>query len=455
MANERIVVLDDQDIMRESLTASLTASGYKVFPFEKGEEALDFIQSKSVDLVLTDMKMPKISGIEVLERIKAFDDLIPVIVITAYGTIETAVDAMKKGAEDYIIKPVKLDELEIIVRKALKNRKIKQENIYLKSEVESQFNRYEIVGEHQSLKDIMQVIKKISATDTTILIRGESGTGKELVARAVHKNSTRSSFPFVRVNCAALSAGLLESELFGHERGAFTGAEKQRVGRFELANGGTILLDEISEIDLDLQAKLLRVLQEKEFERVGSNDVISVDVRVIATTNRSLEDCVDKGEFREDLFYRLNVIPIFVPPLRDRKDDISVLIESFIKQFGEEKGFANIKLSESGLKTLISYQWPGNVRELQNVMERLATLYPGESIDEDIVKLSLGKRKNSSQSSVFEVGHSMAEVEKEYILRTLENQGLNRIKTAEMLGIGERTLREKLKKWKDAGEIDI
>lgn len=455
MANERIVVLDDQDIMRESLTASLTASGYKVFPFEKGEEALEFIQSKSVDLVLTDMKMPKISGIEVLEKIKAFDELIPVIVITAYGTIETAVDAMKKGAEDYIIKPVKLDELEIIVKKALKNRKIRQENVYLKSEMESQFNRYEIVGEHQSLKDIMQIIKKVAATDTTILIKGESGTGKELVARAVHKNSTRSNFPFVRVNCAALSAGLLESELFGHERGAFTGADKQRVGRFELANGGTILLDEISEIDLDLQAKLLRVLQEKEFERVGSNDVISVDVRVIATTNRSLEDCVDKGEFREDLFYRLNVIPIFVPPLRDRKEDISALINSFIKQFGEEKGFANIKFTENGLKNLLAYQWPGNVRELQNLMERLATLYPGETIDEDVVKMSLGKRKNSTQSSVFEVGHSMAEVEKEYILRTLESQGLNRIKTAEMLGIGERTLREKLKKWKDAGEIDI
>lgn len=455
MANERIVVLDDQDIMRESLTASLVASGYKVFPFDKGEDALAFIQSKSVDLVLTDMKMPKISGIEVLEKIKSFDELIPVILITAYGTIETAVEAMKKGAEDYIIKPIKLDELEIIVRKALKNRKIRQENLYLKSEVESQFNRFELVGEHQSLKDIMQIIKKIAATDTTILIRGESGTGKELVARAVHKNSTRSNFPFVRVNCAALSAGLLESELFGHERGAFTGADKQRVGRFELANGGTILLDEISEIDLDLQAKLLRVLQEKEFERVGSNDVISVDVRVIATTNRSLEDCVDKGEFREDLFYRLNVIPIFVPPLRDRKEDINVLINSFIKHFGEEKGFANIKLSENGLKSLLGYQWPGNVRELQNLIERLATLYPGETIDEDVVKMSLGKRKNSSQSSVFEVGHSMAEVEKEYILRTLENLGLNRIKTAEMLGIGERTLREKLKKWKDAGEIDI
>ena len=455
MVNERIVVLDDQDIMRESLTASLVSNGYKVFPFEKGEEALAFIQSKSVDLVLTDMKMPKISGIEVLEKIKAFDELIPVVLITAYGTIETAVDAMKKGAEDYIIKPVKLDELEIIVRRALKNRKIRQENIYLKSEVESQFNKYELVGEHQSLKDIMQVIKKVSATDTTILIKGESGTGKELVARAVHKNSTRSGAPFVRVNCAALSAGLLESELFGHERGAFTGADKQRVGRFELANGGTILLDEISEIDLDLQAKLLRVLQEKEFERVGSNDVISVDVRVIATTNRSLEDCVDKGEFREDLFYRLNVIPIFVPPLRDRKEDLGVLINSFTKKFGEEKGFANIKLTENGLKTLMAYQWPGNVRELQNFIERLATLYPGESIDEDVVKMSLGKRKNSSQASVFEVGHSMAEVEKEYILRTLENQGLNRIKTAEMLGIGERTLREKLKKWKDAGEIDI
>jgi DNA-binding NtrC family response regulator len=441
--------------MRESLTASLVSNGYKVFPFEKGEEALAFIQSKSVDLVLTDMKMPKISGLEVLEKIKAFDELIPVVLITAYGTIETAVDAMKKGAEDYIIKPVKLDELEIIVRRALKNRKIRQENIYLKSEVESQFNKYELVGEHQSLKDIMQVIKKVSATDTTILIKGESGTGKELVARAVHKNSTRSGAPFVRVNCAALSAGLLESELFGHERGAFTGADKQRVGRFELANGGTILLDEISEIDLDLQAKLLRVLQEKEFERVGSNDVISVDVRVIATTNRSLEDCVDKGEFREDLFYRLNVIPIFVPPLRDRKEDLVVLINSFTKKFGEEKGFANIKLTENGLKTLMAYQWPGNVRELQNLIERLATLYPGESIDEDVVKMSLGKRKNSSQASVFEVGHSMAEVEKEYILRTLENQGLNRIKTAEMLGIGERTLREKLKKWKDAGEIDI
>lgn len=455
MANERIVVLDDQEIMRESLTASLTASGYKVFPFDKGEEALEFIQSKSVDLVLTDMKMPKITGIEVLEKIKAFDEMIPVILITAYGTIETAVDAMKKGAEDYIIKPVKLDELEIVVRKALKNRKIKQENVYLKSEMETQFNRYELVGEHQSLKDIMSIIKKVAGTDSTILIRGESGTGKELVARAVHQNSTRKSFPFVRVNCAALSAGLLESELFGHERGAFTGADKQRVGRFELANGGTILLDEISEIDLNLQAKLLRVLQEKEFERVGSNDVISVDVRVIATTNRSLEDCVDKGEFREDLFYRLNVIPIAVAPLRERKDDIRVLTHAFVKQFSVDRGFPAITINDSGFKSLMEYTWPGNVRELQNLIERLATLYPGETIGEDVVKMSLGKRKNSTQSSVFDVGHTMAEVEKEYILRTLESLGLNRIKTAEILGIGERTLREKLKKWKDAGEIDL
>jgi DNA-binding NtrC family response regulator len=455
LANERIVVLDDQEIMRESLTASLTASGYKVFPFDKGEDALEFIQTKSVDLVLTDMKMPKITGIEVLEKIKSFDEMIPVILITAYGTIETAVDAMKKGAEDYIIKPVKLDELEIVVRKALKNRKIKQENVYLKSEMESQFNRYELVGEHQSLKDIMTIIKKVAGTDSTILVKGESGTGKELVARAVHQNSTRKGFPFVRVNCAALSAGLLESELFGHERGAFTGADKQRVGRFELANGGTILLDEISEIDLNLQAKLLRVLQEKEFERVGSNDVITVDVRVIATTNRSLEDCVDKGEFREDLFYRLNVIPISVAPLRERKDDIRILTNAFVKQFGIDRGFSSIMINDSGFKALMEYTWPGNVRELQNLVERLATLYPGETIGDDVVKMSLGKRKNSSQSSVFDVGHSMAEVEKEYILRTLESLGLNRIKTAEILGIGERTLREKLKKWKDAGEIDI
>jgi len=453
--NERIVVLDDQDIMRESVTASLIDAGYKVFSFENGEEAIEFIENKSVDLLITDMKMPKISGIEVLEKVKNYDDTIPVVLVTAYGTIETAVDAMKKGADDFILKPVKLDELLIIVSKALKNRKLKQENEYLKKEIKHKFNQYEIIGNNTSLKEIMDVINKISGTDTTILIQGESGTGKELVARAVHQNSERRNNPFVRINCAALSAGLLESELFGHEKGAFTGADKQRVGRFELANTGTILLDEISEMDLDLQAKLLRVLQEKEFERVGSNDVISVDVRVIATTNRTLEDSVDAGEFREDLFYRLNVIPLFVPPLRERLDDLSLLIETFINQFGKNRGFENIHLKDSGLKFLMTHRWPGNVRELQNLMERLATLYAGQEIGEDIVRSSLGKRKNSNSSSVFDVGHKLAEVEKEYIIRTLENQNLNRIRTSEMLGIGERTLRDKLKKWREAGDIDL
>ncbi len=454
MSNSKIIVIDDQEIMRESLETALTDCGYSVDSFASGVDALERVRKISPDLVITDIRMPEMDGMEVLRNVKDVDATIPVIVITAYGTVENAVKAMKAGAEDYIMKPFKVEEIEIVVNRALENRNLRSENRMLKDVLRDYTGTAEMVGKDAAMKKLYEQIERIADSESTVLIRGESGTGKELVARAVHYQGNRSDEPFVRVNCAALSAGLLESELFGHEKGAFTGADKQRVGRFEVAGKGTILLDEVSEIDMNLQAKLLRVLQEREFERVGSNEVKSVYARVIATTNRDLEKMVSNGNFRHDLYYRLNVVPLQIPPLRERKKDIPRLVDFFLATYYAKIGMKPETPDKKAIKLLTEYSWPGNVRELENIIERSVVLYPGDALSTDYLSTVLGgasvARPPSGQE--YDTGKPLKDIEKDYILKTLDAMGGNRTQTARVLEIGERTLRDKLKKWKEDDE---
>ena len=457
MSNSKIIVIDDQEIMRESLETALTDCGYSVDSFAEGADALERVRRVSPDLVITDIRMPGMDGMEVLRNVKEADATISVIVITAYGTVENAVEAMKAGAEDYIMKPFKVEEIEIVVNRALENRNLRSENRMLKDVLRDYAGTAEMVGNDASMKRLYEQITRIADSESTVLIRGESGTGKELVARAVHYQGNRADEPFVRVNCAALSAGLLESELFGHEKGAFTGADKQRVGRFEVAGKGTILLDEVSEIDMNLQAKLLRVLQEREFERVGSNEVKSVFARVIATTNRDLEKMVSDGNFRHDLYYRLNVVPLQIPPLRERKKDIPLLVDFFLAKYYAKIGKDAEKPDKKAMKLLTEYSWPGNVRELENIIERSVVLYPGEALSTDYLSTVLGGASVRRQAvgEEYETGKPLKDIEKDYILKTLEAMGGNRTQTARVLEIAERTLRDKLNKWKKNDEQAI
>ncbi|MBI2900110.1 MAG: sigma-54-dependent Fis family transcriptional regulator [Planctomycetes bacterium] len=425
----RVLVIDDEAILRDAMVEALRRAGHSVEGFDAGRQALDRLASEEHHLVITDLKMPGMDGLAVLEEAKRISPDLPVILVTAHGTIESAVEAMRKGAFDYVIKPFKLDELEILVERALRHRGLTIENEYLRTRVRDAAERF------VPIPGLQPLVEKAAASDATVLVSGETGTGKEVVARTLHQGSPRRNAPFLCVNCAALSAGLLESELFGHEKGAFTGADRQRKGRFELADGGTILLDEVSEIDPGLQAKLLRVLQERTFERVGSSQTRRADVRVIATTNRNLRDEVAKGRFREDLYYRLNVIPIHVPPLRERREEIPALVEHFL---------GGRRLSKGALRALVEYSWPGNVRELKNILERAQVLSGAEEIPESVIVpwLEGGARGGPSLA-----GRPLEEVEREAIGETLRSCGGNREQAARILGITSRTLRDKLKKW--------
>jgi DNA-binding NtrC family response regulator len=450
----KILVVDDQEFVREGLYETLSRAGYAVETCESGQAALLVLSEGDISVLITDLRMPEMSGIELLKKARMMDSSLPVIMVTAFATVENAVEAMKEGAYDYIMKPFKADAIEIVVAKALEHRRLVEENEYLKMELQEKFSSENFVGGSQPMLTLFDKIKAVAASDSTVLVRGESGTGKELAAGAIHTQSSRSARPFIRVNCAALSAGLLESELFGHEKGAFTGADKRRIGRFELAEGGTILLDEISEMDLALQGKLLRVLQEKEYERVGSSETISTDVRVIATSNRDLEAAISSGTFRQDLFYRLNVVPLELPPLRERKDDVSALTEFFIDKHGSKGAVRARSISSEAAALLKSYSWPGNVRELENIIERAVVL--GQSEEIGIEDISFGISPDDSSSSVLaespgEGGRikTVAEVEKDHILSVLDFYDNHRQKTATALGISERSLRDKLKKWKE------
>ncbi|MFN0059566.1 MAG: sigma-54-dependent transcriptional regulator [Planctomycetota bacterium] len=441
----RILVVDDDKFMRTSLVDALKEGGYEGEAHAAAAPALEALQNQQFDLAITDLKMPTMGGIEFLERAREHDSRLPVIVITAHGTVQTAVEAMKKGASDYLLKPFGVAELRIIVERVLQHRRLVGENEALRGEQRRHLEHRPLLGDSPALAHVRQRIAAIADSNATVLIRGETGTGKELVARAIHYSSRRAERPFLCVNCAALSAGLLESELFGHEKGAFTGADRQRIGRFELADGGTLLLDEVSEIDLGLQSKLLRVLQESSFERVGSGKTQRVDVHVLATTNRRLEDEVRCGRFREDLYYRLNVLPIELPPLRERKDDILALADVFRTRAEKRAGKSPRPFSELARKLLLAYHWPGNVRELENLVERAVLLSPGGNIEIDGMQ-HVAIQEQRVDAAVFR-GMALEQIEKVMIEDTLRQYGGHQKKTAASLGIGVRTLRDKIKKW--------
>ncbi len=445
-----IAIVDDQDLLRDSLSATLSRAGYRVSAFSDGSKAVEGVKKESFDLVISDLKMPGMDGVQMLRQIRQLGQDVPVILMTAYGSVSSAVEAMKLGAFDYIQKPFEADEIEILVKRALQERHLRTENEALRRTVGDLVNFRELIGESILMRKVREQILKIAPSEATVLVEGESGTGKEMIARSIHAASDRSGNPMMCLNCAALSANLLESELFGHEKGAFTGADKLRKGRFELADGGTLLLDEISEIPLTLQAKLLRVLQEKQFERVGSSLTREVHVRVIATTNRNLWQWVKQGHFREDLYYRLSVLPIYIPALRDRREDIGLLAKYFLDRAAERSGRETVKLEPGTIRLLEAYPWPGNVRELENLMERAWVLSGGETISPELIEPWL---QNSQPGENFSArpGYLLEDMEREMILKTLTQFRGHRAKTAKALGIGLRTLGLKLKRWQEQG----
>ncbi|USN98581.1 MAG: sigma-54-dependent Fis family transcriptional regulator [Phycisphaeraceae bacterium] len=470
-----VLVVDDKEMMRDSVAQTLRRAGFEVAVAADGPTALGMIAQKRPDAIVTDLKMPGMSGIELVEKIAQIDDTLPSIVMTAFGTIETAVEAMKRGAFDYVTKPFEGDELIITIKRGLRQSKLARENAVLRAgaaraeaSVPSGGGLDRLVGVSPQMDDVKAQIEAVAASQGNVLITGESGTGKEVVARAVHDLSPRSGGAFLAVNCAALSESLLESELFGHERGAFTGADKLRKGRFELADGGTLLLDEVSEVSPHIQAKLLRVLQERAFERVGSSLTIGVDVRVVATSNRDLTASIEAGDFRGDLFYRLNVLPVHLPPLRARRGDVGPLAEHFIGRFCAREGREALGWTDAAMDSLERYAWPGNVRELQNICERavvLATARGASRIDAPLIDPWLRSEPGRLDAALAEVkpapvngavytnGHGsirpLADIERETIVTTLHHFNGHRQKTARALGIGVRTLGLKLKKWKE------
>jgi len=444
----RIGVVDDNDMMRDSLTATLVAADHEAVAFDSAEAMLA-AAGERFDAILTDLKMPRMDGIGLLQSLRQSGVETPVILMTAYGTIDTAVKAMRLGAYDYITKPFDGDKVLTLIDRAVSHGKLQRENEVLRAELAENLRPAKLIGVSAASGEIAKRIALVANSQATVLIQGESGTGKEVVARTIHAASTRRDKPMLAVNCAALSKGLLESELFGHEAGSFTGADKLRRGRFELADGGTLLLDEISEMNLGLQAKLLRVLQEKSFERVGSSISRTVDVRVIVTTNRDLKQWVAEGKFRADLYYRLNVVPIVVPPLRDRPEDIEPLAEYFNLQTARREGRRPRELAPSVLAALRRYGWPGNVRELQNIIERANVLTERAVIEPDLIVPWLETAAADDESAAD--GDLLAVMERKLILSTLRRFGGHRARTSSALGIGVRTLGMKLKRYREEG----
>lgn len=450
-----VLIVDDEKNIRSGLTLAFEDEGYDTLEAENGEVAWNIINKKSVDLVITDLRMPVMSGYELLKRAASTFPTLPIIVLTGHGSIEDAVKAMQDGAIDFFTKPVDLDHIMLTAKKALNNSKIIEQNIKLTQEITTLKQKAKlsktIIGKSEKLTKMMSTIEQVAPTKATVLITGESGVGKELVADALHSLSDRKDGPFIKVHCASLSANLLESELFGHEKGSFTGAVSQKKGRFELANGGTIFLDEIGEIDANTQVKILRVLQEREFERVGGTQTIHTDVRVVAATNRNLEEEVKKGNFREDLYYRLNVVHIEVPPLRERKEDIPLLLNSFLNEFNSENSKNIEGFTPQARKLLCSYSWPGNIRQLRNSIESAVVLSRGKLIDVEDLPEQVVNHENESELSI-KVGLSLDEAERLFIMSTLDYCGGNKTKASEMLKIGRKTLHRKLEEYGKADD---
>jgi len=440
----RLLIVDDEKNTREGLKWSLERPDREIFIAANGEEALSLFHQNQIDLVITDLMMPGMDGLELLKRIKAEEPAVEIIVLTAHGTIETAVEAMRLGAHDYQIKPIDLEGLRLVCERALRTRRLAIENEELKNLVNKRYGFQNIIGNSPAMERVFQTVRQVAGARATVLIQGESGTGKELIAHAIHLISPRAGHSFVAVNCGALSQTLLESELFGFEKGAFTNAFKTKPGRFELADGGTILLDEISETSPDFQVKLLRVLQEQAFERVGGIATIKVDVRVIAATNRDLQQLVQKGEFREDLFYRLNVVQINLPPLRERREDIPLLVDAFLKEFSLANGRNGLTLAPKAMALLQDYRWPGNVRQLRNVVEGLVVMSAGKEIGARDLPEELRREAPANGAVSLRVGASLVEAERELIKATLAEQHGNRAQSAKVLGIGRKTLYRKM-----------
>ena len=445
-----ILIVDDDPAHRVMLKKLIGGWGYHVSEADDGAVAVEEVRRRSFDLILMDIRMVKVSGIEALEQIRQINLSIPVIIMTAYASVETAVSALKKGAYDYLTKPLDFDELQIAIARATEYNRLKKENEDLKRRLGEKFDRQSIIGQSPAMARLLEMVEQVAPTQATILITGESGAGKEVIANALHANSNRKEAPFVKINCAALTETLLESELFGHEKGSFTGADKRREGKFVQADGGSIFLDEVSEMSQAMQVKLLRVLQERELTRVGGSDVVKVDVRVIAASNKDLKKEIREGRFREDLFYRLNVVALAVPPLRERPDDIPLLAQSFLKMFAEKNARTISGFTPQAMQKLAQYAWPGNVRELMNTVERAVVLSRAELIDTGDLAFPMADQADSL-TPVRWPGSAeqlpLDEVEKRSILEALDACGGNKSEAARRLGITRKTLRKKLEKY--------
>jgi len=441
MKRIKILVIDDDESLRRVLEYNLAQEGYAVLAAASGEQGLELLKKEGADLVLTDVRMPGMDGLQVMEEVRKLESGIQVIILTAFGTIEMAVEAMKAGAFHYISKPFNRDELKLTIRKALELKALERENVVLRQALKSRNDIENIIADSPGMRQIVEMIRRVAPTETTVLVLGESGTGKELVARAIHGLSQRARGVFVAVNCAAIPENLLESELFGHVKGAFTGAIRDRVGKFEAAEGGSLFLDEIGEMRPELQVKILRYLEERTLERVGDNRPIRVDVRVLAATNKDLAKAIQSGEFREDLYYRLNVVPLSIPPLRDRREDVRALTQHFLKSLGAP---LRLTIDPEAFRALEIYDWPGNVRELENALERALIFHRGDVIMLDdlpeTIRAPRAKESASLPVSLPETGLSLEKVEKELIVRALEKHDWNQSRAARYLGITRHTL---------------
>jgi DNA-binding NtrC family response regulator len=450
---KHILIVDDEPLVRRSLSELLTLAGYTVSSAGSAKEALDMLKNYTTDVIISDIKMPEMDGIQLLKQVKKASCSAPVILMTGYGSIESAVSAMREGAYDYITKPIVDNEIKILLERLVNQRKLQEENVRLKEQLSStQRDRFlDIVGKDEKMQKIYTLIEAITNTRATVLIHGESGTGKRMIAHAIHKcNEIERGKPFVEVSCGALTETLLESELFGHVKGAFTGAIRDNVGRFELANGGTIFLDEIDAFSPALQVKLLRVIQEGEFERVGDNKTVKVDVRIIAATNQKLHEMISQGKFRKDLYYRLNIISIEVPPLRERKTDIALLVDDFIKKHSRHTHKKVEKISDEVLSIFLNYNWPGNIRELENVIERATILSQGPVINPEDLPESLGsplEKENASNGNGLKLKQALKDPERDLILKALDSVSWKRNDAADILGINRTTLFKKMKQF--------
>ena len=449
-----VLIVDDDAAHRLMLKKLIGGWGYAVFEADDGATAIDEARRRSYDVILMDIRMANVSGIEALEQIRKISPAVPVIIMTAYASVETAVRALKKGAYDYLTKPLDFDELQIVVARATEHSLLKKENEYLKQRLGEKFDRQNIIGQSLAMVKLLEMVEQVAPTQATVLITGESGTGKEMIANAIHANSSRAAAPFVKINCAALAETLLESELFGHEKGAFTGADRRREGKFVQADTGSLFLDEVSEMSPAMQVKLLRVLQERELTRVGGSEVVRIDVRVIAASNKDLKKEIREGRFREDLFYRLNVVALTVPPLRDRAEDIPLMAQQFLKTFAERNARTLSGFTPRALVKLGQYSWPGNIRELMNAVERAVVLARGAVIDADDLVFPMAEAAVCADGALSGGGVTagalslpLEEVEKRSILEALAAAGGNKSEAARRLGITRKTLRKKLEKY--------